>query len=118
MMYFKEKEFACGCGCGGGHQDMTSGLLRKLVAARSMSPVPFVLSSAYRCSKHNESVGGSSTSSHLNGSAVDIAVSGSKERYQIVMALIAAGFNRIGVAKTFIHADVDRDKEGGVCWVY
>lgn len=118
MKYFKESEFDCKCGCGGGYSDMSSQLLRKLTTARSMSPVPFVLSSAYRCPEHNEREGGSSTSSHLNGSAVDIAAGNSTARYQILMALIAAGFNRIGVSKTFIHADVDSDKEGEVCWVY
>ncbi|MDB4302181.1 D-Ala-D-Ala carboxypeptidase family metallohydrolase [bacterium] len=118
MNYFKEEEFDCSCGCGGGHADMAPQLLRKLVAARSMSPVPFTLTSAFRCQEHNKSIGSKSTSSHTNGTAVDIKAINGSDRYQILMALVGAGFNRVGVSKGFIHADVDRDKVGGVCWVY
>jgi hypothetical protein len=35
----------------------------------------------------------------------------------LLPALIHAGFTRIGIAKTFIHADVD-DKKPNAIWLY
>jgi hypothetical protein len=37
---------------------------------------------------------------------------------KLVCALFDAGFGRIGIAKTFIHVDVDPDKPFDVMWVY
>ena len=57
-------------------------------------------------------------SSHLNGTAVDISCTTSRERWDIINGLVSAGFNRIGVAKTFIHADVDNTKVSNIIWMY
>ncbi|WP_319760373.1 D-Ala-D-Ala carboxypeptidase family metallohydrolase [Maridesulfovibrio sp.] len=96
-------------------------LLEKLDAARSLAGVPFKINSGYRCAAHNESVGGKSNSSHLGGYAVDIAVEGSPQRAEILRGLVMAGFERIGIAKTFIHVDIDPEKLnqfGPVVWLY
>lgn len=115
MSYFTEEELQCKCGCGMGVEDA---LVNRLDRARHLAGIPFVISSGARCSIHNKNVGGSPNSSHMNGTAVDIATGSSSDRMTILAAVLAAGFNRVGVAKSFIHVDVDDNKVGDVCWVY
>jgi uncharacterized protein YcbK (DUF882 family) len=80
--------------------------------------VPFQINSSWRSEGHNERVGGSATSSHLYGLAVDIACSESRGRWRIVQSLIKVGFKRIGIAEDFIHVDIDETKEQHLIWVY
>jgi uncharacterized protein YcbK (DUF882 family) len=119
MRYFDPAEFECGCGlCGLGYHHMDEGLLKRIDNARHAAAVPFTITSAVRCDHHNELVGGSDTSSHLSGLAVDIAATNSANRMKIIYGLMAAGFNRIGIAGDFIHVDVDHSKSSGVMWLY
>src|SRR6056297_2228968 len=119
MKHFDRAEFACKCGkCGLGLDDIDAIALGKLLSARARAGVPFVLNSAMRCERHNKKIGGSHTSSHLNGCAFDIACQDSVPRFKILGALLAADFKRIGIAKTFIHVDDDRGKPAGVAWIY
>ena len=74
--------------------------------------------SGYRSKAHNQKVGGVPQSSHRLGKACDIACIGSRHRFLIVNALIEAGFNRIGIAKNFIHVDNDMNKSSNVIWTY
>ncbi|HAS88818.1 MAG TPA: peptidase M15, partial [Desulfovibrio sp.] len=70
---------------------------------------------------HNAEIGGKPNSSHVGGFAVDIAADNSPQRAAILKSLIMAGFERIGIAKTFIHVDMDPEKLaqfGPVVWVY
>jgi zinc D-Ala-D-Ala carboxypeptidase len=113
--YFNEDEFTCKCGCN--TNNISSKLIERLDNARHIAGVPFAINSGCRCQKHNKRVGGSPTSSHLNGTAVDIKVSSSKDKYKILTALMLEGFDRIGIAKTFIHVDID-DKPKQLIWSY
>lgn len=115
--YFKESEFDSPDLKGSGSK-MKPELLAKLNIARHNAGIPFKINSGYRTPKHNKKVGGASQSSHLKGLAVDIACNYSTDRFIIVNALLDAGINRIGIAKTFIHCDVDCDKHENVIWVY
>lgn len=115
MMYFTKHEFACPC-CGEVMIDPE--MVSRLDTARGLADIPFVITSGFRCKEHNESVGGSPTSSHLNGTAVDLACTTGKDRYTIINSLLSAGFNRIGVADTFIHVDYDQNKTPEVIWTY
>ena len=110
VVYFKPHEFACKCGCGAGLSQMEKALLWRLNYARKLAGIPFVITSALRCELHNRRVGGSKTSSHLYGFAVDIRTKNKFVQQRILKALKAAGFLRIGVAKKFIHVDVDYNK--------
>jgi len=113
--YFKIEEFACSC-CG--KNEIDPQFVKKLDDARRLAKIPFIITSGYRCEKHNKEVGGKPNSSHLSGLAADISCQTSTSRYLIVSALIRAGFNRIGIAKDFIHCDIDKDKPQEVIWVY
>jgi uncharacterized protein YcbK (DUF882 family) len=104
MKNFKPEEFMCSCGCGG--NKMESEFLEKLDAAREIAGIPFVISSGYRCPKHNKEVGSTATN-HPLGVASDIRCTDGASRFKIIAALIQAGFTRIGVAKTFIHCDTN-----------
>jgi len=85
---------------------MESEFLEKLDAAREIAGIPFVISSGYRCPKHNKEVGSTATN-HPLGVASDIRCTDGPSRFKIIAALIQAGFTRIGVAKTFIHCDTN-----------
>ena len=113
--YFSRKEEMCPCCKQGG---LAPDFRDKLNRAREKAAIPFILNSAFRCAAHNAEVGGSDTSSHLAGCAVDIRCKESRERYLILNALFFVGFHRIGIGKTFIHVDDDLTKPAGVVWLY
>ena len=98
--------------------NMNVDFLAKLDEAREYAGIPFKINSAYRTEEHNKSIGGSPNSSHIKGLAVDISAKDSRTRFKVLEALIKVGFNRIGVASTFIHVDDDKDKSSDVIWVY
>lgn len=111
---FTTQEMRCQC-CGA--ERMDPGFMEKLQAARDVAGIPFRINSAYRCEKHNAIVGGVSGSSHLRGCAADIHTATSVQRLYIVDALCRAGFQRIGIAKNFIHVDNDNTKPRSM-WLY
>jgi uncharacterized protein YcbK (DUF882 family) len=76
------------------------------------------INSGYRCKKHNAAVGGSPTSSHLTGWAVDLAAPDSRTRFKIIYWLIEDGIGRIGIGRTYIHLDIDPKKPWDVLWLY
>lgn len=113
--FFRRAEFACKCGCG--QNLIEDRLLLRLDAARELAGIPFKITSGYRCPTYNDDIGGVQDSAHVKGLAADIAAD-SKQKYPIISALISVGFVRIGVAKGFIHADVDLSKPQKVIWTY
>lgn len=117
LRYFQPSEFACAC-CG--ENLMDKGFMGQLDEARHMAGVPYIITSGYRCAKHNAAVGGSPTSSHQHGIAADIAAPDSHSAFLIVQSLIFTGFKRIGwnQGKRFIHVDTDPDKPQRVLFAY
>lgn len=97
---------------------MQDDFLRMIDAAREVAGIPFVVNSGFRTEQHNRAVGGSPSSSHLNGWAADIRATNSTQRWIIIAACLQAGFTRIGVADTFVHIDCDPDKAENVMWLY
>lgn len=116
MKYFKIEEFKCKCGCE--RAEMMPSTLDKLDKAREIAGIPFKVNSGYRCEAHNKAVGGKSEGAHTSGYAIDIEASVSPSRYLILKSLLEAGFNRIGIANGFIHADDDPSKPPKVIWTY
>ena len=96
---------------------MNESFLMRLDEAREYAGIPFIINSAYRSPTHPESIK-RPTSSHIKGLAVDISATSSRQRGLILEALRAVGFNRIGIANTFIHVDMDYDKDQDVTWLY
>jgi len=93
-------------------------LLEMIDEAREIYGKPIRVTSGYRTESHNLKVGGVKSSSHLKGLAIDVACVKSDDRFEMLTALLEVGFNRIGVASTFIHADIDKDKTQNVIWTY
>tara|TARA_E500000318_G_C3426271_1_gene159301 strand:+ start:7 stop:363 length:357 start_codon:yes stop_codon:yes gene_type:complete len=117
VKYFKYHEFDSPDKPGSGH-NMQLSFLELLDNARQIAGIPFKINSGFRTPEHNEKVGGAESSSHLRGHAADIHVSSSTYRYEILSALLEAGFTRIGIAKNFIHVDNDPIKTQKVIWTY
>lgn len=116
-VYFKEAEFkACTPSCS--LQDMDARLVLMLDLARAKAGIPFVLNSAFRPVAWEKSHGRAGTSAHCTGRAVDIRCGSSATRYKVVTGLLAAGFTRIGIGRTFVHADCDGTKAQQVIWDY
>ena len=115
--YFSEREFQrCVPACS--LQDMQQHTMDRLDAARRIAGIPFVLNSAYRSRKYELTKGRTGTGAHTAGCAVDIRCNTSENRYKIVASLLMAGFTRIGIGKTYIHADDDITKTQNVIWHY
>lgn len=107
-LFFREKEFDCKCGCGFNVAQIE--LVDKLQKARELALIPFKINCGCRCEKHNKEVGGVKDSAHVKGLAVDISARDDRTRFTIVSALLLAGFGRILLYPTFIHADLDYSK--------
>ena len=112
---FYEDEFACKCGCG--LKDIDSNLAELLQLTRDEYGSPMKITSGLRCKTWNSACGGSENSSHLIGKAVDIEMDNSILRYRLIR-MLQMFFKRIGIAKTFIHVDVDHIKTNPVIWTY
>ena len=112
---FDRSEFACKCGCG--KDDIKDELAIKVQKVRDLINGPLSINSGIRCSAHNAASNSKPTSSHIDGWAADLGYSGSRERFALITAA-AQVFDRVGIAKTFIHVDVDANKTAGVIWLY
>ena len=115
--YFSEGEFQkCTPPCS--LQDMNQGTMSRLDTAREIAGIPFVLNSAFRSVEYEKEHGRKGTSSHTLGHAVDIRCNSVANRFKIVAALYEAGFNRIGIGKTYIHVDDSPKHQPNVMWDY
>ena len=114
--HFTNKELECRCGCG--LNNFSQDMLDRLDMAREYAKIPFVVTSACRCEEHNRAVGGKEDSSHTKGLAIDISADNSPQRARVIYGLLMAGFNRMGIAKNFVHVDIDKDKPPYVTWLY
>ena len=112
---FNVEEYACKCGCG--RADIKAELARKVQEVRDILGRSIRINSGFRCSRHNGNIGASETSSHIDGWAADLQTKGSAARYEMLAAVLPI-FDRVGIAKNFIHVDVDANKTAGVVWIY
>ena len=117
LKYFKLSEFDSPDEPGSGSK-MDKDFLEKLDYARGNAGVPFKINSGYRTEEWNTRAGGRVGSSHLKGLAADIHCNNSRDRALIINALMEVGVNRFGIAKTYLHCDVDKQKDQDVIWLY
>lgn len=112
---FKVREFICPC-CGA--EGIKDDLVFHLQMVRDMLPVnrAMIVTSGYRCEKHNEEVGGVKDSAHTKGLAADIKYDDSSHKFMLIKAFMMVGFKRIGGYETFIHVDLDTTKPQKVFW--
>lgn len=106
--YFKDKEIV----------GLKPELVEKLDKARGIAGFPFVIVSGFRTAEHNAEVGGVENSAHTLGEAVDLSCPDSSKRWKMLNALLQVGFNRLGINKTTIHADISKTLPGNVVWTY
>lgn len=117
LRYFVDEEFrkaqpSCSL------SDMSPKLMVMLDQAREFAGVPFKINSAFRTVDYEKSKGRKGSSRHCFGEAVDIACYTNNYRFRIVNALLAVGFKRIGIGKTFIHCDVGYPDAEPIVWLY
>ena len=117
MKYFKLEEFDSPDEPGSGKR-MHKEIMHMLDAVRKKLGKPIKINSGYRTVARNKKIGGVNDSSHLKGLAADISCSNSVDRFKLLNLLLEAGFNRIGIAKSFIHIDIDKTKSQNVIWGY
>ena len=122
MRYFQIEEFDSRDVKGSG-SNMDATFLSMIDEARAIANIPFKITSGYRTEKYNNKLiklgyKASKDSSHLKGLAADVYCADDKSRDIMLYALRKVGFNRIGIAKTFIHCDCDTSKNKKRTWVY
>ncbi|MBW2148116.1 MAG: hypothetical protein JRG73_11165 [Deltaproteobacteria bacterium] len=106
--------YPCPC-CGeGGVEPATLAIVQRL--DQLMQGI--MVTSGFRCPRHNEQVGGSRTSGHLKGLAVDVRCRTPEERWKLLTNLFFLAVSRIGVGNGFIHFDTDNTKPQNVIWTY
>lgn len=111
--HFYLNEFECPC-C---HRVMIDErLLEALEKLRNLWGKAIVITSGYRCQKHNQAIGGVRGSQHTLGKAADILVK-PHEMVKVMNLARECGFKGIGMyaEKGFIHLDV-RGTRQTVVW--
>jgi len=101
---FNLSEFSCKC-CGSVKID--SEVVKRLQLMRDKIQKPIIITSGYRCPKHNQEVGGAENSYHTQGLAVDIVVDG-YSLDELEMIAKEVGFRGLGIYRSanFIHLDL------------
>ena len=98
---FRTGEFRCKCGrCKTARIDDV--LVAQLQAIRNRFGVSVNITSGYRCAAHNKAVGGDPQSSHMQGMAADIVVTGVTPR-RVAEFAESMGVARIGLYDSFVH---------------
>lgn len=110
MLKINSKCFACKC-CGTLPEGGMSQLLVDLLNEADIMPEE--INSAYRCPEHNEEVGGTPDSQHVQGTAADVDATdfGVEELAQMFEDLKADGVGRYP-NENFVHVDVRSGRIG------
>lgn len=115
---FSKEEMTCkGKTCGCTTQKISKRLIEQLQILRQLCG-QIKVTSAYRCLKHNRSIGSKDTSAHVRGIAVDIKPVGTflapvfkDALHKLTRQAEDMGvFNGIGYAKNFTHLDLRAKK--------
>ena len=110
--HFNRRELACRCGCG--QIAVNQILISALEELRRLAGGPVIVTSGYRCPKHNALMGGAKNSLHVQGKAADVQIPGLTVKEMYELACQVEGFKKGGLGvypEGFIHVDV-RDEPG------
>ena len=102
---FTSTEFACRC-CG--VVKVSQSLIDKLELLRAELKRPVIITSGYRCPKHNAEVGGVTNSQHLLGKAVDVKIRGISPT-KVGKVAKKVGFSFTKVYSSWTHIDIRRE---------
>ena len=103
--HFSSAELACKC-CGVYVENKE--LLFRLEMLRAKLGKPIIITSGYRCPRHNKEVGGVANSQHTKGTAVDIKVAGYTPA-QVAQLAKQCGFTWTKVYSAWTHIDIRED---------
>ena len=117
--HFSRKELSCRCGCGACEMSPELLLLAEKIRV-ILGEIPMYVTSAYRCPKHNAKVGGSPTSRHMEGQAMDFTVRDINildAHDRIIRAWKRGVLPELGgiglyTGKQFLHVDVAHAPDG------
>lgn len=103
--HFSSDEFRCP-DCGKGRP--TGRLLNVLQGARLTAGVPILITSGYRCRRHNLEVGGCEPCEHGNyyteeTEAADVFCQAAQMRYLLLKSFLDQGVTRIGIGNYHLH---------------
>jgi hypothetical protein len=104
--HFSKAELACHC-CG--ELKIEDGLIAGLEELRTLAGSEIVVHDGYRCSAHNQRVGGVPHSEHTLGMAADIAILGLSLQQMYELALQVPAFCNGGIGAydgDFLHLDI------------
>ena len=114
---FNKAEFDCKCGCEMPKEVLINiqKLANQLQILRNKVGVSVKINSAYRCIKHNKSIGGVSNSQHVLGKAADVVINGFKaaKTFDLISELINDGDmlqGGLGAYDSFTHYDIRKTK--------
>ena len=114
---FNKAEFDCKCGCEMPKEVLINiqKLANQLQILRNKVGVSVKINSAYRCIKHNKSIGGVSNSQHVLGKASDVVINGFKasKTFDSISELINDGDmlqGGLGAYDSFTHYDIRKTK--------
>lgn len=118
---FYYREFDCHCDNASCNETKVDGSLLELIQLlRNKVSRPLIITSGFRCEKHQQDLRNSGmetakgVSSHELGKAVDLRCT-TLSTEDLAKAAEEVGFTNIGVARNFIHLDV---REGVRKWTY
>ena len=104
--HFSKAEFACRC-CG--QLKIEQRLIDALEQLRSLAGKEILVHDGYRCSDHNQVVGGVTDSEHTRGMAADVGIPGLSLQQMYELAVQIQGFANGGIGvydSGFVHLDV------------
>ena len=101
-VHFSKLELECYC-CG--VCKITPQLMVALEKLRARVGVPIIVTSGYRCPKHNRGVGGAKHSQHILGNAVDIKIKGYTPA-QVARLARGCGFTWTKTYSSWTHVDI------------
>lgn len=114
--HFSLDECKCRCGCG--LCSVTPQLLDLAEKVRNILQTPMIVTSGTRCVSHNARVGGSPTSKHLQGLAMDFfcRTLSPTAVYNAILSRYIKGYlpelGGMGLYKSFVHIDAYHAEDG------